>query len=181
MRSRRPLFPAIVAVIAAIAVGPAAAIAQQPAVQAPDDAPIHRLHVEDWNDIVCQGLEDWTFEVPPGHWIELPIGWVAVDHGTAIANWDCMEFTILQDGDPIPLPDRPNWDLNPVSYECADRTIEGMALAPLIYLPPVDGSETYQIRYHFRADTDDGWSTYEAGSNIDVTLTLRNPPAAGGG
>lgn len=172
------------ALIALVALSAAPLAGQDPAIaaKAPDDVRVHRFHIQDWEEPACAGASEWTVEVPAGHWIEYPVGWIAVDHGTAIENWDCMRFEIRTGGELLDVGSQPlNWDLSPVQFECADRTIEGMALAPLVYLPPVDGERTYEVRYIFRADVDDGWNTYEAGSDLRIHVTFRNPAEGDGG
>lgn len=181
MRDRRTLIPAALIALVALPATPLAGQTPDIAAKRPD-APIFHFELDAWEEPVCAGATAWTAEVPPGQWIELPVGWIAVDHSTAIQNWDCMRFEIRTGGRLLEVqPQQLNWDLMPVRFECPGRTIEGMALAPVVYLPPVDGERTYELRYIFRADVDDGWSTYEAGSELRVNVTLRNPVEEGDG
>lgn len=140
----------------------------------PRQTPIHHFEVQDWKEMVCSGATSVILEVPAGEWIEFPVGWIAADHGRAIQNWDCMGFEIRTGGRVLSVPNQGlNWDLSPVRFECADRTVEGIALSPVVYLPPVDGERTYQVRYIFRSDVNDGWSTFAGGSDLTVQVTFR--------
>lgn len=182
MRTSSTLFPAAFVALIALAAAPLTGQAPDIAAEAPDDAQVFRFEADDWKEPLCAGASEWTLEVPPGQWIEYPVGWIAVDHGTAIENWDCMRFEIRTGGELLEIDNQHlNWDLTPVRYECPDQTIEGMAFSPLVYLPPVDGERTYEVRYIFRSDIDDGWTTYEEGSDLRMHVTFRNPAEGEGG
>lgn len=183
MPSSIPLALASLTTIAALGTVPRAVGAQDLAAAAPEGARVHHFDLVDWREPLCSGASEVAFDVPAGHWVEYPVGWIAVDHATAIQNWDCMGFEISTGGRVLPVPQGLNWDLSPVRFECPNDTVEGMALSPVIYLPPVDGERTYRVRYLFRAEVNDGWRSFAKGSDLTVQVTFRveAPEAEGGG
>ena len=153
-------------------------VAQNPdvAAEAPATAPVHRLTPDDWREPICAGAMEWTYDVPSEAWIEFPIGWIAVDHATAVSNWDRMRFELWLGDRQLAVPQGLNWEMQPVQFECPDRVVTGTAFCPMVYLPPLTTERPYRIRLIFEGDVNDGWATYRGGTDLNVTLTLRPKP-----
>jgi hypothetical protein len=166
--------PITLLVLAAlIAVAPA--IAQEPAVAAapPEGAAVYRFTVDHWDEPLCAGAREWTFHVPAGEWIAFPIGWFAVDEATARANWESMRFELAADGRSLDAPMPAEWWVDALHVQCPDRTITGVAVSPVVYLPPLTAERSFDVTYVYDDDVDDGWNTFARGTRSTWTVRLR--------
>jgi len=152
---------------------PEAAAPPDIAAAAPAGAQVHTFTADDWKEPYCAGTMDWAWDVPSGAWIAYPVGWIATDEATARANWEHMSYRIWLDDRPLDIPDGVQSQVDSVRIECPDRTTEGVEVSPVVYLPPVDAERHYRIQYVFDADVNDGWNTYEQGSDFAMNVTLR--------
>jgi hypothetical protein len=156
----------------------AAAAAQEPeiAATAPEDAAVHEITPADWTEPFCQGAtDDWTYTVPRGHWIRIPLPWVAVDEATARANWEHMSFDVVLGERALTLPADVEWVTIPVRLECPDggRRMIGAAHQVVLYLPPVTEERAYELVFRYHEDVNDGWATYRKGTESRSVLRLR--------
>jgi hypothetical protein len=166
--------PVLLLVLAAlIAVAPA--IAQEPAVTAapPEGAVVYRFTVDHWDEPLCAGAREWTFDVPAGQWVAFPIGWYAVDEATARANWESMRFELAADGRTLDVPVSEEWAVDVLDVQCPDRTITGVAVSPVVYLPPITAERRYEVSYIFDDDVNDGWYMFARGTTTTWTVRLR--------
>jgi hypothetical protein len=153
---------------------PAAAQEPEIAAAAPENARVHEITPADWIEPFCQGVTDWTFSVPRGHWIKVPVAWVAVDAATARANWEHMSFAISLGERALTPPTRIEWETIPVRIECPDgRRIIGDSHQAMLYLPPVTAERAYGFAYQFHEDVNDGWETYRKGTDFRTVVRLR--------
>ncbi|HSJ30305.1 MAG TPA: hypothetical protein VK933_02650 [Longimicrobiales bacterium] len=163
------------AVIVSLGLAAATVHAQETQVRGapPEGAAVHEFQAENWKEPICTGTTEWTLEVPRGTWIQFPAAWIAVDEATARANWEHMQYEISIEGRRLENPANVEWMVLPVRFECPDRVIEGVAIAPVLYFPPVTGARTFRLRMLFDADVNDGWTTYPKGTDSAVTVTHR--------
>lgn len=161
------------AVIVCLSVAAATVNAQETRVRGapPEGAAVHEFQAENWKEPLCTGSTEWTFEVPRGKWIQFPAGWVAVDEATARANWKHMQYEITIDGRRLENPANVEWKVEAIRFECPDRVVEGVAVSPVLYFPPVRDVRTFRLRILFDAEVNDGWSTYPKGTDAAITVT----------
>lgn len=139
----------------------------------PEGAAVHAFQAENWTEPICTGSTEWTFDVPRGMWIQFPAAWVAADEATARANWEHMQYEVSLDGRRLENPANVEWSVQAVRFECPDRVIEGVAVAPVLYFSPVSDVRTFRLRLLFDADVNDGWTTYPKGTDAAITVTHR--------
>jgi hypothetical protein len=154
----------------------APAAAQEPEIvaAAPENARVHEITQADWIEPFCRGATDWTFSVPRGHWIKVPVAWVAVDEATARANWEHMSFSVSLGERALTLPAGIEWETIPVRIECPDgRRMTGDSRQAMLYLPPVTAERAYGLAYQFHEDVNDGWAAYRKGTDFQSVLRLR--------
>jgi len=137
----------------------------------PEGAAVHEFRAENWKEPICTGSTEWTFKVPRGMWIQFPAGWVAKDEATARANWEHMRYEISIDGRRLENPAKVEWKVDTVRFECPNRVVEGVAISPVLYFPPVTDVRTFRLRILFDAEVNDGWSTYPKGTDAAITVT----------
>jgi hypothetical protein len=171
--SLAPAPAAVFLLLAATAMAYAPLTGQQAVAQPPESAPVHAFGVADWTEPMCAGASEWAFELPAHHWIEMPVGWIAVDEATARQNWQHMRYELEVDGEPVVVAGEPHWQTQQIQVECPGQTIRGTLVAPVVYLPPLTGERVYRFTLMFDEDVNDGWSTFEKGSSLTVTATLR--------
>jgi len=152
---------------------PQAAAPPDIAAAPPAGAQVFTITEDMWKDAYCAGSTDWTVDVPSGQWIALPIGWIATDEATARANWEHMSYRMWLDDRPLEIPEGVQPQVDSVRIECPDRTTEGMGVSPVVYLPPLDTERHYRVQYTFDADVNDGWNSFQQGSDLSTTVTLR--------
>jgi hypothetical protein len=155
------------------AAAPAAAQHGQLAAAPPDGAQVHRFTLADWQDALCAGANEWTFAVPGDHWIAFPIGWYAVDEATARDNWQHMRYEIMVGDQALEAPADPAWEVEALNIACPDRTVTGVAVSPVVYVPPLTGETTYSVSYLFDETVNDGWYDFEKGSRITMVARLQ--------
>jgi hypothetical protein len=173
VRTQR-IVPVLLPVLAAlIAVTPA--VAQEPHIAAapPEGAEVYRFTADRWEEPLCAGAREWTFHVPAGQWVAFPIGWYAVDEATARANWESMRFELAADGETVEVPVTQDWGVDELHIQCPDRAITGVAVSPIVYLPPLTEERHFEVTYVFDDDVDDGWNTFPRGTRTTWTVRLR--------
>ncbi len=176
----RQLLPALGAGFAVL-VGAASAAAQQAGIVAspPANATVFRVGEGDWRDAICAGKLEADVRVPATDWIEIPLGWIAVDEATARANWKSMAFTIARDDRPAAPPAGLRWQTASVRLDCPTQSLAGFFLGPVFYLPPARTEQSFRFEYSFKDDVYDGWSTFKKGTKQTMVLRL-HPLAAKG-
>lgn len=176
---RRSVFlPALVAGFTVlVGVAPAAAQQVDLAASPPENATVFRSGGADWHDVTCNGGTKADLAVPPGEWLELPIGWIAADETTAQSNWESITYSIELAGSPLKLPRGVRRVSSAVHVECPGRTLTGHGISPVLYLAPSNADRTFTIVYAFKNDVNDGWSDFRKGQTIKVALRV-HPGAA---
>ena len=139
----------------------------------PAGARVHTFSADDWKEPYCAGSMDWAWDVPSDAWVAWPVGWIATDEATARANWEHMSYRIFLDDRALDIPEGVRVQVDSVRFECPSDTTAGVAVSPVVYLPPVVAERHYRIQYVFDQDVDDGWNTYEKGADNVVNVTLR--------
>jgi len=152
---------------------PQAAAPPDIAAAPPAGAQVYTITEDMWKDAYCAGATDWTWDVPSGEWIAFPVGWIATDEATARANWEHMQYRISVDGRQLEIPDGVQTQVDSVHFECPNQTTDGVAVSRVVYFPPVAAERHYLIQYVFDADVNDGWNTFQQGSDLSTTVTLR--------
>lgn len=149
--------------------------AQDPEIAAapPPEAAVFRITPDLWEEPICAGVMEWTYQVPAGEWVGFPIGWIATDHPTAISNWDRMRFELWVDDRELEVPTGLNWELHEIHYACPGGAVDGVAFAPMVYLPPLTAERHYRIRFIFQDEVNRGFSTFAKGTDLMVRLNLR--------
>lgn len=184
MRSRITVVTVLSIVFLALA-APAALWAQEPAPEkektkapavaaaAPADAQVYKFTLQDFEEPACSQASEWTLSVPAGEWVQFPVIWMAKDEATARENWEHMRYQVSLDGKPLAIPDDVKERTETGKFDCPDGTMEGVSVTKMLYLPPLTGEHTYQIRYMFDDDVNDGWSTYAKGSDLSLLMKLQ--------
>lgn len=149
--------------------------AQELAVAAspPADTEVHSFTPADMPEAVCAGASEWSLEVPTGAWIQFSRLWFATDEATARQNWEHMRIELWVDDQQLPLPEDTDWSAGLVHFDCPSGALDGFAMSPVFYLPPVTAQRKVRLRYLFDEDVDDGWNTFGKGTDISGTLTLK--------
>lgn len=171
--SRMPILALLTVLVACVSRAPAVT---DVTAAAPRTARVYRLDMADWEAPLCAGAAGWTFQVSRGQWIAFPIGWVAKDEAKARSNWDHITLQPSVDNQPLDLPDELVWRSDRIRFRCPNREIDGVMVGPMVYLPPVIDSRTYQLRMLFNESVHDGWTTFQKGTDLTsrITLSVRN-------
>ncbi|MCG6956010.1 MAG: hypothetical protein LJF04_08460 [Gemmatimonadetes bacterium] len=173
LRTQAALFASLLILGCSTKPAPEAAAPPDISAAAPAGARLYTIGPAQWEDAVCSGDSAMTVDVPAGEWVALPVGWYASDEATARANWEHMQYGISLDGRALQIPEGVQSQVDSVHYECPNRTISGVAVSPVVYLPPSDAERHYTVRYTFDDQVNDGWNTFDKGTDFSWTLTLR--------
>jgi hypothetical protein len=71
----------------------------------------------------------------------------------------------------VPVPEE--WAVDVIHVQCPDRTIAGVAVSPIVYLPPLTAERRYEVSYIFDDDVDDGWNAFAGSTRTTWAVTLR--------
>ncbi len=169
--------PALLAGLALLGTAPARA-QQVKLVAAPvANATVHRIGDADLKDAVCTGKTDVAVPVPADEWVEVSLGWFAIDEATAKANWKSMAYTISL-GDKTVDVRNLKWVTSRVHFDCPAQSYVGFAQGPVVYVSPSAAEQTVRVDYAFKNDVFDGWSTFKKDSKLTMTLRLQPTAAA---
>ncbi len=178
MRRRNASLPALLAGLALlVGVAPTAAQQVELAASPPENATVFRTGAADWNDVSCNGATKADITVPPGEWLELPVGWFAVDETTAQSNWESMTYAIELAGSPLKLPRGVRRVSSTVHLECPGRTLDGHSISPVVYVPPSNADRTFTVVWAITKDLNDGWSDFRKGQTLKVAVRVHSGAA----
>jgi hypothetical protein len=123
--------------------------------------------------IACGDTTQIDVELSWGAWIEWEIAWTAINGATARANWDSISYQLAVNDSVVALPDPLPWRTERFSLTCPDRTLTGVMMSQIVYLPPLIDPRTVTMTYIFNGDVFDGWSTYARGTTASYVVRLR--------
>lgn len=161
-----------IALLTPLLLGCAADVVPDVAAAAPGGARVQSWSMEPWEDAACAGATDVRWEVPGGAWVAVPLSWMATDEAIARDNIQHLTIHLWLGDREIRLPDGLEERVEAIRYQCPDRVLEGVAVAPVVYVPPVDVERHYRLQYVFDDEITDGWGLFAKGSELNVSLTL---------
>lgn len=134
-------------------------------------APKGALVVEAFSkyEALCGGLLEQQREVPAGAWVDLGIGWDAMERQIVAANWPLFDIQITLDGVEIADPAAYARAPRHISMQCPDQLHEGWEIALRILLPPgalAPAEHVIVWKMTPREDVDDGWSIHPKGASL---------------
>jgi hypothetical protein len=65
------------------------------------------------------------------------------------------------------------WAVDEIHGQCPDRTITGVVVSPVFYLPPLTAERSFDVTYVYDDDVNDGWDTFARGTRSSWTMRLR--------
>ena len=127
-------------------------------------------------EALCTGQIFQQRDVPAQAWLDLGIGWDAIDRQTVMATWPLLAVQITLDG--VQIPDPMNYATAPrrISIQCPDQLHQGWEVALRILLSPgtlTPGDHEVIWRMTPTRDVDDGWSIHPKGVSVRAKCILR--------
>ncbi len=156
-----------------VAAAPALAQKVEIATAPPANSIAYRVGEVETKEAVCSNTPRVEVQIPADAWVELPIGWIAKDEATVRANWKLMSYTLLAGDQPLKVPAGVRWHMQKVRFDCPQQVLEGMLLAPVVYLPPSASERTYYIQLVFKQDLNDGFADYKKGPATKFAIHLQ--------
>lgn len=140
----------------------------------PAGATVDSVPMAAWNAAICGDTSVIDVPVKSGAWIEWKIGWTAVDTTTARANWDSISYQLLYDDTlAVDLSNSLAWRTDSLNLKCPDKTYTGILSSRAVYLRPPAKEQRVTGVYNFLGSTNDGWSSFERGTSINLRAVLR--------